>query len=747
MPRRMLKLVAGRLSRSPLRTAPSYAFTTEDLVWVMGSCCAINRKPFDPDLLIRQFPPPYSADSLIHAARALGFRIKRKECASETLSSLNLPCLVVLYDEAASESLHTVELPSDEAAPPAEPLPHKSRPAIVIQADADTLVLFEAGTNAPKSLTTAEFAARYAGTTFQLALAPTGLQDPDGALAGQNRFGFGWFIPELLKHRSVWRDVLIASLIIQLLALGTPLFTQVVIDKVVVHRTESTLIVIGIGLTVFMFFSGLLSWVRQYLVLHTGNRVDAVLGSAVFDHLFKLPPRYFEHRPTGVIAARLHGVETIREFVASAAVTLILDLPFLFIFIAIMFYYSVPLTLMALAIIGTIVILSLIVAPIFRTRLNEQFLLGARNQAFVTEYVSGLETVKSLQMEPQLKGRYNDYLADYLRSGFNMKQIANTYNTVANGLEQLMTVLILVVGAYTVMNNPEFSIGMLVAFQMFASRVSQPMLRLVGLWQQFQQANLSVQRLGDIMNAPTEPYSILPSRLREGKGQIEIEGLSFRYGDNLPFLYQDFGLTVNPGEVVAIMGPSGSGKSTLAKLLQGFYVPAGGIIKIDGNDIRYLSANELRHHFGVVPQETILFSGTLYDNLLMANPHASFDQVIHACQMAEIHDTIEALPQGYQTEIGERGVGLSGGQKQRIAIARALLKQPKILIFDEATSSLDAHTAEHFAATINQLKGKVTMLFITHALPKGLLVDEVVRIGYGVLVAVSDTHEGPKQEG
>jgi subfamily B ATP-binding cassette protein HlyB/CyaB len=271
---------------------------------------------------------------------------------------------------------------------------------------------------------------------------------------------------------------------------------------------------------------------------------------------------------------------------------------------------------------------------------------------------------------------------------------------------------------------------------MFAGRLSQPMLRLVGLWQQFQQANLSVQRIGDIMNAPAEPYSILPSRLREGKGRIEIEHLSFRYAENLPFLYEDFKLAVNPGQVMAVMGPSGSGKSTLAKLLQGFYVPAGGTIKIDGNDIRHLSANELRHHFGVVPQETILFSGTLYANLLMANPHATFEQVVHACRMAEIHDVIEQLPQGYQTEIGERGVGLSGGQKQRMAIARALLKQPQILIFDEATSSLDSATAEHFAATINQLRGKVTMLFITHALPKGLQVDEVVRIGGGTLAPV-----------
>ncbi len=385
--------------------------------------------------------------------------------------------------------------------------------------------------------------------------------------------------------------------------------------------------------------------------------------------------------------------------------------------------------LIALGVLAVIAAISAAVAPLFQAQLNQQFLLGARNQAFLTEYVVGVETVKSLQMEPQLKHRYADYLAEYLYATFRTRQLANTYNTAAMALEQLMSLLILVVGAYSVMSSREFTIGMLVAFQMFAGKLSQPMMRLVGLWQQFQQASLSVKRLGDIMNAPTEPYSVLPSRLREGRGRIEIESLSFRYGENLPFLYQGFNLSVTPGKVVAIMGPSGSGKSTLAKLLQGFYAPAGGTIKLDGRDIRHLSANELRHYFGVVPQETVLFSGTLYDNLLMANPHATFDQVVRACRMAEIHDVIERLPQGYQTEIGERGAGLSGGQKQRLAIARALLKQPKILIFDEATSNLDPHTAEHFAATINQLKGRVTMLFITHALPKTLQVDELVKIG------------------
>ena len=526
------------------------------------------------------------------------------------------------------------------------------------------------------------------------------------------------------------------SLVLQLLALGLPLFTQAIIDKVVVHRTDSTLIAVALGMGIFMLASATLTWVRQYLVLHTGNRVDAVLAATVFEHLFKLPPRYFQHRPTGVVAARLHGVETIREFVSSAAVTLILDIPFLLVAVAIMFYYSVTLTLIALAMLALITLLSALVAPVFQTRLNEQFLLGARNQAFLTEYIAGFETVKSLQFEPQLQAKYSGYLASYLHSGFKTKQIGNTYNVIASTLEQAMTLLILLVGAWIVMHPGTdasgaasvFTIGMLVAFQMFAGKLSQPLMRMVGLWQQFQQASLAVERLGDVMNAPAEPYSVMPSRRSAGSGHIVIDQLAFRYADDLPYLYQNLSLTIAPGRTIALMGPSGSGKSTLAKLLLGFYAPTQGRILLDGIDIRHLSANELRVTFGVVPQETMLFSGSIYDNLLMANPHASFEQIVQACQMAEIHSTIEALPQGYQTPIGERGAGLSGGQKQRLAIARALLKRPKVLIFDEATSALDAETAEHFAKTINALKGKVTMLFITHALPKSLRVDEVVHL-------------------
>ncbi len=562
--------------------------------------------------------------------------------------------------------------------------------------------------------------------------------DPDSAGLIRRRFGFRWFIPELLKHQGIWRDVVLASLVIQLMALGTPLFTQAIIDKVVVHRTESTLIALTVGMAIFLVFSAVLTWVRQYLILHTGNRVDAVLGSSVMEHLFRLPPLYFQHRPTGVIAARLHGIETIREFIASAAVTLVLDIPFLLIFVAIMFFYNVTLTLIVLGVLTVMVGVSLAVSPLFQQRLQEQFLLGARNQAFVTEYVAGLETVKSLQLEPQVNERYRSYLRDYLDAGFKTRQLANSYNTYANALDQLLTLLILALGAYTVMHTPAFTIGMLVAFQMFSARLSQPMLRLVGLWQQFQQARLAVERLGDIMNAPGEPYSATPSRMQAGNGDIEIAELAFRYADNLPLLYKDFTARVLPGQIVAVMGPSGSGKSTLAKLLMGFYPATAGAIKVDGIDIRHLSANELRARFGVVPQETILFSGTVYDNLSQANPFASFEQIVAACQMAEIHTTLESLPNGYQTTIGERGAGLSGGQKQRLAIARALLKGPKILIFDEATSNLDAPTAEAFGRTVNALKGKVTMLFIAHALPKSLQVDQVIRIGEKLKVVPSE---------
>lgn len=687
---------------------------THHLIWALGSLCQLHRLPFDAQLLRQQFPPPSCTETLRAAAAALGFSIRRTTRASCAISAAMLPCLALsqitpLAEDGKTGESHIV-------------------PDLIVDVSADKVGYFPAGTSSLVHVSHQEFSRRFTGGLFLLAPMETRLLDPD-AVAGKALFGFRWFWPELLKHRGLWREVLLASLVLQLLALGMPLFSQVIIDKVIVHRSVSTLLVMAMGLLLFMLFSALLSWARQSLLLHMGNRIDAVLAMAVFKHLFCLSPRYFEQRPTGVIAARLHAVETIREFLASAAVSLLLDLPLSVVFIAVMFCYSAPLSLIALAVLCVIAVISVVVAPLFQAQLNQQFLLGARNQAFMTEYIAGIETVKSLQMEPQLYQRFSGYLSDYLHATFKTRQLANLYNTLSGSLEQLLKLLILLVGAYIAMHSTTFTIGMLVAYQMFAGNLSGPVMRIVSLWQQFQQADLSVRRLGDIMDAPAEPYSVMPVRTTPQQGKIEIDSLGFRYSEQHPWLYRELNVQIEPGSTVAIMGPSGSGKSTLAKLLQGFYPASEGRILIDGADVQHLAANVLRSYFGVVPQETVLFSGTLYDNLRAANPYAGLEQIVNACVMAEIHDSIEQLPGGYQTVIGERGCGLSGGQRQRLAIARALLKNPQVLIFDEATSALDTETAQQFAATINRIRGRVSMLFITHALPANLKPDQILNLG------------------
>jgi subfamily B ATP-binding cassette protein HlyB/CyaB len=685
-------------------SASSLSMSPADFLWAVGSVCNLRRRLFDATLIQREFPPPHTVASLADALRSLDLVASVSVVPFKALARAALPRIIFLR--------------SDEGT---------CAPALLAKLDGERALVFRARTNEPVVVNASDVEAEFTGAALDIrdAVAMPGDDDPAPSAPA---FGFRWFAKELMRHRSVWRDILVASLVIQLIALATPLCSQVIIDKVIVHQTTSTLAVIAFALGVFVVFGGALSWVRQYLVTHTGNRVDAVLGAAVFRHLLRLPIRYFERRPTGVLAARLNAVETIREFLSGAAITLILDLPFLALFLALMLFYSAWLSLLTLLILALVIAVSLVAAPLLQARLNEQFLLGARNQAFVTEYVAGIDTVKSLQMEPQLERRYEQYLADYLRANFKTRQLGNTYNTLANGLEQLMNMAILCLGAWLVMRGPDFTIGMLVAFQMFAARVSQPMLRLVGLWQQFQQAAIAVRRLGDVMNVPSEPWTLSTSRESGNAGGIEFRGVSFRYGADRPDILHDFNLRIAPGECVVLMGPSGAGKSTLTRLLQGFVWPTTGQVLVDGCDTRHLSANELRAHFGVVPQETMLFSGTILDNLLLANPLASFEMAVQAAKLAEIHTSIEALPSGYKTDVGERGVGLSGGQKQRIAIARALLKRPRVLIFDEATSGLDQAVADHFAATIARFKGKVTILFVTHRAPDRLNPDRIIHL-------------------
>ena len=704
----------GRGAKAGQAAPEAITLTLPQALWLAGSLCSLHRVPMAEALVAERLPPPITLGSVMALLAALGIRSQalRPGRLGDGLQPGTLVQLALNKDTAAA--------PADADADAAPAL------LLVLAVDGERVLVGALGQREPQRRNRAELLRDCSGLAYTTERSRSAVADPDAEPA--NGFGWAWFGQALLQHRRLWRDVLITSLVIQLLALAVPLATQAVVDKVVVHRTQSTLLALGLGLVAITVFSSLLSWLRQVLVLHTGNRIDAVLSATIFARLVRLPLRFFEHRPTGVLTARLQGIEQVREFMAGAAVTLALDVPFIFVFLAIMFWYSVPLTLVVLGALALIVALSVAVVPAFRRRLDAQFLIGARNQAFVTEHLAGIETVKSVQMEAPLQARYEDQVAQHLEATLRTRTLANSFNTAAGAIEQLMTLAILCVGAWLAMTTRDFTIGMLVAFQMFASRLSQPVMRGVGLWQQFQQTRIAVRRLADIMNVPAEAHGLLPSREPVRRGELRIEQLAFRHGEGRPWLFRGLDVVVPAGSAVALMGASGCGKSTLAKLMLGMYPAADGRILLDGHDIAQMPVNELRRSFGVVPQETMLFSGSVLDNVVLGHPHASFEQVVAACRMAEVHAVIEALPEGYQTLVGERGVGLSGGQRQRLAIARALLKRPQVLIFDEATSNLDPETAQAFARTVNALKGQVTLVFIAHQLPRALQLDAIVRL-------------------
>lgn len=542
------------------------------------------------------------------------------------------------------------------------------------------------------------------------------------------RFGWSWFLSALARRKSVIRDVLLTSFLIQMVALALPLATQAVVDKVIAHQAVSTLEVLGVGIAMFAVFSAGMSWLRQTLLLRLANIVDGELARQVLTHLFRLPLRYFEERATGVLINRIHGVEQVRQFAAGAFLLAALELPFMLVFLALMISYSTTLSLVVLGFLTLMVGSSFAVGPALRARSQKQFLLGAKLQGFLTEQVAAHETVKCLQLERQVDQRFCELNQSYLDSTLATRELGNTYGTFMQLAEQLMNAAVLCVGAWLAMTSPGFTIGMLVAFQMFSQRVAQPLLKLSGMWQELQQVRIAVTQLGDVMNATPERYTVTPTSAGYNRGALVIKGLGFRHAQNRQPLYQGLNFTIEPGQVVLVTGPSGSGKSTLAKILLGLYPEYEGLIRLDGRDTRTMGVNELRTVFGVVPQESVLFAGSILDNLLAGAPMASLEHAVMACKMAGIHEAIENLPQGYQTEIGERGVGLSGGQKQRLAVARALLKRPRVLIFDEATSGLDSASAEHIGETVNMLRGTTTVLFVAHKVPTCLKVDTHVSL-------------------
>jgi len=548
------------------------------------------------------------------------------------------------------------------------------------------------------------------------------------------RFDLTWFLQAMRKYRRMFGEVLLASFFLQLLALATPLFFQVVTDKVLVHRGFSTLDVLFVGLVTVSIFEVVLGALRTHVFAHTTNRIDVELGARLFRHLSALPVGYFETRRTGDSVARVRELENVRNFLTSSALTLVIDLFFTFVFLVVMFYYSPLLTWIVLGSFPFYVGLSASVTPLFHRRLEEKFNRGSENQAFLVESVSGMQTLKAMAVEPQMQRRWEEQLAGYVQSSFNVLSLGNWASQAVQFISKIVTALTLYFGAHLVING-ELTVGELIAFNMLAGRVAQPVLRLAQLWQDFHQARISIARLGDILNAVPEPAhnptrAVLP-RIR---GEISIEHVSFRYRLDGPEILQDVSIRVPAGQVVGIVGSSGSGKSTLTKLVQRLYVPERGRVLIDGVDVAVVDVAWLRRQVGSVLQENVLFNRSIRDNIALADPGMSSERVIAAAELAGAHDFILELPQGYDTIVGERGASLSGGQRQRIAIARALVTDPRILIFDEATSALDYESERIIQTNMQRIARGRTVLVIAHRLSAVRHADRIITIERGRIV-------------
>jgi ATP-binding cassette, subfamily B, bacterial HlyB/CyaB len=554
-------------------------------------------------------------------------------------------------------------------------------------------------------------------------------------LTGEGRaFDVSWFIPAVIKYRHLFGEVLLASLFIQVFALITPLFFQVIIDKVLIHRGLTSLDVLVFALIVVSVFEVLLGGLRTYVFSHTTNRVDVQLGASLFKHLMRLPISFFGVRRVGETVARVRELENIRNFLTGSALTLVVDLAFTVIFFAVMYMFAPTLTWIVLGSIPFYITLSLLITPVLRRRVEEKFQRGAENQAFLVESISGVETLKSLAVEPQMQRRWEEQLAGYVNISFKTANLGNIASQGVQLIQKVTMALTLWFGARLVIDG-DLTVGQLVAFNMLSGRVSQPILRLAQLWQDFQQMRISVARLGDILNEKTEDAATANrATLPTIKGDVEIDNVIFRYRPDGPEILKRVSLKVPAGQVIGIVGPSGSGKSTLTKLVQRLYLPESGRVLVDGVDLALVDPSWLRRQVGVVLQENYLFNRTVRDNIALADPAMSMERVIEAAKMAGAHDFILELQEGYDTIIEERGGSLSGGQRQRIAIARALVTNPRILIFDEATSALDYESEQIIQENMRGISKGRTVFVIAHRLSTVRDSNRIITIEAGEIV-------------
>ncbi len=679
----------------------------ESGVLAFATAAALCGSPIEPEELRRQFKSEeeFGAAAMIRAARALSLKSRLIKPKPQRLGGVPLPAIgqdqsgrfFVLartaLDEIGSVSKFLVQYPGER----------------------------------PEVLEKDVFLSRWRGS-FILLSRRYHLGDTD------RPFGLPWFLDAVMRYRRILGEVLLVSFALQLVGLATPLFFQVVVDKVLVHEGMSTLDVIAVGLGLAMTFEVLLGGLRSYVFSHTTNRIDVELGAKLFHHLIHLPLAYFGARRVGDSVARVRELENIRQFLTGSTLTLMLDLAFATIFLGVIFCYSVILGFVVTGAVPAYGLISAFATPALRLRIQEKFRRGAENQSFLVETVTGMETVKAMAVEPVIQRKWEEQLAGYVRAAFRVTSLGVVASQGAQYVSRATTLAILYVGARLVMGE-KITVGELIAVNMLSSQISSPVLRLAQLWQDFQQVQISVQRVGDIMNTPTEPVRAVGAAARPAlRGEITFEDVTFRYRPDSPPAIDSLTLRIPAGQIVGVVGPSGSGKSTVTKLVQRLHVQEVGRVLIDGVDLAMVDPAWLRRQVGVVLQESVLFNATVRENIALADPSYSMDRIMAAAHLAGAHEFIAAMPGGYDAMVGERGGTLSGGQRQRIAIARALVSDPRILILDEATSALDLESEQAIQANMGAISRGRTVIIVAHRLSAVRSAHRIVTIEQGRLV-------------
>lgn len=671
-----------------------------------GLACLIMLARFhalavDPQQVAHEFKESgqfFGVTEILLAAKKLGLIAKKVKPSKERIATTPMPAIALAKDGTFF---------------------------IVARMEGEKILIHDPKVERPEIIDQATFEARWSGEML--------LFTSRASLAGElAKFDFSWFVPAVVKYRKLLGEVLLVSFVLQLFALVTPLFFQVVMDKVLVHKGFTTLDVIATAFVAVVIFEVTLTTLRSYVFAHTTSRIDVELGAKLFRHLLNLPLAYFQARRVGDSVARVRELENIRSFLTGNAITLVLDLVFSVVFIAVMFVYSKWLTLIVLLSLPCYFIISLLFTPVLRARLSEKFNRSAENQSFLVETISGIDTVKAMAVEPQWTRKWDNQLAAYVSAGFKTATIGMFANGGITLISKFVTIATLYFGAKLVIGG-DLSVGQLIAFNMLSGQVTSPVMRLAQLWTDFQQTGISIQRLGDILNTRTELASSKTS-LPPIRGQIQLDQINFRYRPDAAEVIRNLSLGIAAGEVVGIVGRSGSGKSTLTKLVQRLYLPERGRVLIDGMDISLADASSLRRQIGVVLQENVLFNRSIRDNIALSDPAAPLPLVMQAAQLAGAHEFISELPEGYDTMVGEHGSSLSGGQRQRIAIARALITNPRILIFDEATSALDYESERIIQNNMKAICKGRTVIIIAHRLSAVRDANRIIVMDRGQIV-------------